>query len=129
MTEFDQGTPPPPQSPPSSASGFDFNGPTIVSLLYLANFVLGISALVGVVLAYIWKGEARPAWEVSHYQYQIRTFWIAVLGSIAGVVLLVVLIGIFVLIAVGVLVVVRTVLSLIAAQKREPMPNPESWLV
>ena len=62
-----------PGSPP--ASGFDFNQPTIISLLYLASFILGVTVIVGVVLAYVWKGEAHAGWEESHYQYLINTFW------------------------------------------------------
>ncbi len=34
-------------------SGFEFNRPTIVSLLYLGSFITGITAIIGVVLAYV----------------------------------------------------------------------------
>lgn len=116
-------------TPPAATGGFDFNQPTIISLCYLASFITGITGLVGVVLAYVWKGEPKAEWEVSHYQYLIRTFWIGLIGSIIGFVLLLVLIGIFVLLAVAALVGVRSVLSLINAQKHAPMPNPDSWLI
>lgn len=114
--------------PPAQSSGFDFNHPTIISLLYLASFVTGITAIVGVVLAYVWRGESREPWEASHYQYLINTFWIGLVGSIIGFVLLIVLVGVFVLLAVMALMVVRSVLSMVRAQKREPMPNPGTWL-
>lgn len=125
--------PPPPgaQSSPAastSAAGFDFNQPTIISLLYLSSFILGVTAIVGVVLAYVWKGEAKQEWEISHYQYLINTFWIGFVGSIVSVLLMIVLIGFLLIFAVAALVVVRCVLSLINAQKREPMPNPGTWL-
>lgn len=119
---------PPPGPPPAPQGGFDFNYPTIVALLYLGSFLLGITGLVGVVLAYVWKGEARPAWEASHFQYLINTFWIGFVGSIIGFVLMFVLIGIPILLAVMALFVVRSVLSLVRAQKQEPMPNPGTWL-
>lgn len=112
-----------------SGGGFDFNQPTIISLLYLAGYVTGVTAIVGVVLGYIWKGEPKAEWEVSHYAYLIRTFWIGFIGSIIGFLLLIVVIGFLVLLAVGVLVIIRTVLSLINAQKQEPMPDPDSWLI
>lgn len=120
-----------PQSAPSSpaaASGFDFNRPTIISLLYLSSAILGVTGLVGIVLAYVWKGEPHEAWEESHYRYLIRTFWLGLIGSVIGVLLMIVLIGFLVLVAVAVLVVVRSVLSLVNAQKKQPMPNPETWL-
>jgi uncharacterized membrane protein len=114
--------------PASASSSFDFNHPTIISLLYLSSAVLGITGLVGVVLAYVWKGETHAEWEGSHYEYLIRTFWIGLIGAVASVVLMLVLIGFLLLIAVGVLVLVRCVLSLVNAQKRQPMPNPQTWL-
>lgn len=129
MSDIGQQDPRQQPAPPSTpTAGFDFNGPTIVSLLYLSSFVLGVTVIVGVVLAYVWKGEARAGWEASHYEYLIRTFWIGLIGSALGVLLLLVLIGALVLLAVAVLVVVRCVLSLVNAQKREPMPNPQTWL-
>lgn len=110
-------------------SGFDFNHPTIVSLLYLASFLTGITAIVGVVLAYVWKGETTSGWEASHYEYLIRTFWIFLIGTVIGSILILALIGLLILPAVCVLVVVRCVMSLLNAQKRQPMPNPQSWLI
>lgn len=119
--------PPPPSGQPQG--GFDFNYPTIVSLLYLSSFLLGITMLVGVVLAYVWKGESgREPWEASHYQYLINTFWIGLAGSIIGFLTLILVVGFFVLLATMALVVVRCVLSLLRAQKHEPMPNPGTWL-
>ena len=55
-------------------------------------------------------------------------FWIGLIGSVVGFVLLIVLVGFVVLLAVAALVVVRSVLSLINAQKQVPMPNPGTWL-
>ncbi len=112
----------------SNSAGFDFNQPTIVSLLYLSSFILGITAIVGVVLAYVWRNEGREEWEYSHYDYLIRTFWIGLIGGIVSVLLMIVLIGFLLLPAICVLVVVRCVLSLLRAQKKEPMPNPDTWL-
>lgn len=121
---------PPPPGPPSGTpqGGFDLNYPTIVSLLYLGSFFTGITGIVGVVLAYVWKGEAREPWEASHYTYLINTFWIGLFGSIISFVLMIIVVGVFLWVAVAVLMVVRCVLSLIRAQKREPMPNPDTWL-
>lgn len=112
--------------PPAPAGGFDLNHPTIVSLLYLGSFVVGVTGLVGIVLAYVWRGDNPAGWEESHYAYLIRTFWFGLLGSVVGVVLSVVLIGVPILIATAIWVIIRSVLSLLKAQKREPMPNPET---
>jgi len=109
-------------------TGFDMNQPTIISLLYLLSFVTGVSALVGVVLAYIWKAEPKAEWEVSHYQYHINTFWIALVGFFVSFVLMFVLIGFLLFPAVMVLLLVRDVLSMVNAQKHQPMPNPGTLL-
>jgi uncharacterized membrane protein len=112
----------------NTGGGFDFNRPTIVGLLFLASFAVGITGIVGLVLAYVWKSEPHDAWETSHYAYHIRTFWFGLLGFFIGGVLTLVLIGILIIIAVGIWAIVRTVLSLIKAQKREPMPDPQTLL-
>ena len=125
--EAPQGQPAPP-APQSQSGGFDLNRPTIISLLYLSSFLLGITVIIGVVLAYVWKGEPHGDWEASHYAYLIRTFWIGFLGSVISFILMIILIGFLLWIAVAVLVIVRCVLSLINAQKQAPMPNPETWL-
>lgn len=111
------------------SSGFEFNNPTIISLLYLASFITGITAIIGVVLAYLWRNEPRAAWEASHYQYLINTFWIALVGSILGFLLMIVLLGFLILAAVAVLVIVRSVMSLVNAQKHAPIANPSTWFV
>lgn len=126
----------PPQSPapkpsgsPTPSGGFDANRPTIISLCYLGSYITGISGLVGIVLAHVWQGEDNPEWMASHLTYLIRTFWIGVLASIVGIVLSVVLIGIPILLAAAVWVGVRSIMSLIKAQKQEPMPDPQTLLI
>lgn len=113
----------------SPSGGFDLNHPTIISLCYISSLVLGVTGLVGIVLAFVWKGEAHDEWEDSHYQYLINTFWIGLVGSIVSFILMIVLIGFFLLFATMALVIVRSVLSLINAQKRLAMPNPGSWTI
>ena len=114
----------PPPPPPATSGGFDMNRPTIISLLYLSSFILGVTALIGVILAFVWKGEPHEDWEATHYQYLINTFWIGLVGTIVGIVTMIVLVGFLVLLATMALCVVRSVLSLMNAQKRQAMPNP-----
>ena len=111
------------------ANGFEFNRPTIAGLLYLASCITGISAIIGVVLCYVWKGEPHEPWEATHYTYLIRTFWIGVVGSVAGIVALLVGIGFLILLGIAIWSLVRTVLSIVSAQKREAMKDPETLFV
>lgn len=126
--------PPPAPSALPAAGGFELNHPTLISLLYIASLALGVTALVGVVLAHVWRSDNPQAWEQSHFTYLIRTFWAALIVSVAGVILAVgvigypIMAGMFLLAAV-LWMVVRSALSLAKAQKREPMPRPETlWL-
>lgn len=119
-------TTPPNATPP--AGGFDLNRPTIINLLYLASFVTGITSIVGLVLCYVWKSDAHEPWEATHYQYLANTFWFGLAGFVIGFILMIVLIGFLVWIAVAIWFVVRVVMSMINAQKREPMPNPGTLL-
>lgn len=110
--------------------GFEFNNPTVISLLYLASWVTGgLTGIVGVVLAFVWRNEPRADWEISHYQYHINSFWIALIGTVAGILLMIVVIGFLLILAAAILVIVRSVLSLLNAQKHMPMPNPHSWTI
>jgi uncharacterized membrane protein len=119
-----------PSQPPSSPgpAGFDFNRPTIIALLYLASPLLGITAIIGVVLAYVWRNEAHAEWEESHYTYLITTFWLALIGTAICFLLMLVLIGFLLIFAVAIHALVRSVLVLVNAQKQAAMPNPGTWL-
>ena len=110
----------------SNADSVDGNRPVIVGALYLASFITGITGIIGVVLAHMWRGDARGTWAESHYTYLIRTFWFGLLGSIIGGLLTLVLIGFFVLLAVAIWFGVRSVLSLVKASRQEPMPDPDT---
>ncbi|WP_067734312.1 DUF4870 family protein [Novosphingobium naphthalenivorans] len=112
------------------ASGFEFNNPTVISLLYLAAWVTGgLTGIIGAVLAFVWRNEPKADWEISHYQYHINSFWIALAGTALGMVLMIVLVGFLLMGAVAILVIVRSVLALLNAQKHLPMPNPGSWTI
>lgn len=115
-------------SPAGPATGFDLNRPTIVALLYLASFITVITGLVGLVLAYVWKNEPHEAWEVSHYRYHIRSFWYGFAGALICALLTLILIGLLGFVALAVWLIVRTVLALLKAQRKEPITDPDTLL-
>ena len=47
----------------------------VVYGLYIASFFVGLTGLVGLVLAYVKRAEARGTIYESHFTNQIRTFW------------------------------------------------------
>jgi uncharacterized membrane protein len=99
----------------------------IVYILYLVSLAVGVTSIVGVVMAYIHEGEA-PAWLRSHYRFQIRTFWIGLLYGFIGAILTALVIGAVVLAFVVVWLVVRCVKGLQAVEKGQPVANPATWL-
>lgn len=100
----------------------------VVYALYLASFVLGFTSLVGVVIAYVYRGKG-PIWLDEHYRYQIRTFWIGLLyGAIAGLLTLIV-IGFPLLLALAVWLIIRCVKGFKGLQEKRAPDNVDSWLV
>ena len=65
--------------------------------------------IVGVVIDYIKRDDARGTWIESHFTWQIRTFWWSLLWAVIGGILLLVLIGWLVLAAAAVWVIYRIV--------------------
>lgn len=113
---------------PTQTGGFDFNQPTIISLLFLGSYVTGLTGLVGIVLAHVWQSDNQEEWAASHFTYLIRTFWIGFAAFFVAGLLSIVLIGFLLMPLVAIWVGVRSVMSLIRAQKREPLPEPNTLL-
>ena len=100
----------------------------LVYILYLAALIVGITALVGVVIAYLNRGEA-PAALQSHYQFQIRTFWIGILFTLIGGLTTIVIVGWLILLATLVWWIVRCVKGMQYLGRQQAYPNPTTWMV
>ncbi len=99
----------------------------IVYILYLFGLVVGVTGIIGVVMAYINRDDA-PEWLKSHYQFQIRTFWIGALYTLIGIILSYVLIGIMVLFFFVIWLIVRCVKGIKFLDQKEAPPNPTGWM-
>ena len=119
-------TAPDPDLPPTLAQ--DKTMALVVYVLFLVGLTNGLTAVIGLVLAYVSKGDA-PGWLQSHYVFQIRTFWISLLLAAIGCLLLIVGVGVLILAAVGVWVAVRCILGLMRLVRGEAYPNPQSWMI
>ena len=53
----------------------------------IGSFLGSVPSIVGVVLNYVKRGDARHTWLESHYRWQIRTFWYTLLWLVVGAVL------------------------------------------
>ena len=92
----------------------------IIWILFLVNFVIPFTAIIGVVLAYVWRGEDSAHPMASHFAKQIQVFWYSLIGVVVGTVLMIVLIGWFVLIAVAIYFAVMSILGLVKALDDKP---------
>jgi uncharacterized membrane protein len=101
----------------------------LIYVLYLASVVVGLTIIVGVVIAYVNRGDARGTWVESHYTYQIRTFWIGLLYSFISFLLMFVVIGFLLIVVVAIWGIVRCVRGLQWAAEGKPVPDPQTWLV
>ena len=99
----------------------------IVYILYLAAYVVGITAVIGVIIAHIQVGTAEPML-ASHYRFQIRTFWIGVLYLVAGFILVWVLIGFLVFLWWFIWSLVRNIKGVLALNENRPIADPGSWM-
>lgn len=70
----------------------------------IGSFVFGWPSIIAVILNYVKRDEARGTWLESHFTWQIRTFWFAMLWAVVvlavGLPFTIVLIG-FAMWAVG----------------------------
>jgi len=99
----------------------------IVYILYLVGIVIGITGLIGVIIAYVNRNDA-PDWLETHYQFQIRTFWIGILYMLIGTILTVILVGYLVYLFVVIWLIVRCIKGLKSLDTKEACPDPAGWL-
>jgi uncharacterized membrane protein len=98
-----------------------------VYILYLLGFCTVITALVGLVIARVKSGSADEIWE-THFQFQVRTFWIGLLCLCLSFLLMFVLVGWFLFGSWAVWTLFRVIKGMILLNDRKPIPRPASWL-
>jgi uncharacterized membrane protein len=91
----------------------------------VGSFVGSIPSIVAVVLNYATRRDARGTWVDSHYRWQIRTFWFALLWWCFGWLLIFTivgaLLGIPMLIALTIWLIYRIARGWLALHDRRPM--------
>src|SRR5262249_26178637 len=97
-----------------------------VYLLYGVGYFTGISALIGVIIAYVKVDDADPVLR-SHYRFQIRTFWIGLLYLAIAIPLCLVLIGIPILAWWSIWSLIRIVKGILLLNEHKLIANPGSW--
>ena len=82
-----------PSAPPPLVSNNELV--MVVYILYLVGFFTGITALAGVIVAHMQIGRSDPMSD-THFQFQIRTFWIGLLYVVVGAITAVVVVGLLI---------------------------------
>lgn len=68
----------------------------------ITAFLTGWPSIIAVILNYVKRADARGTYLDSHFRWQLRTFWFAVLWLVVMSVLVVTIIGIPIAIALGI---------------------------
>ncbi len=117
----------PPLAPPATADGA-MGLYAVYALILFAVPTLGVSALIALLAV-----TGRPAPEQplarSHFIFQQRTLWAAAVAALAGGILIVVNLGVFVLFAAAVWVVVRGAWGVLALKSGTTIAHPRTWLI
>ena len=96
----------------------------------LGSFLFGWPSIIAVIINYVKRGDARGTWLESHFTWQIRTFWFALLWAcivgIVGLVLAIVVVGIAIwvvgLFVLGIWAIYRIARGWLALRDRRPVP-------
>jgi uncharacterized membrane protein len=93
----------------------------------VGSFLGGIPSIVAVILNYVKRADTRGTFLESHFRWQIRTFWYALLWVVVATCVAVTIIGIpiamLMFLVLGAWVVYRVARGWLALNERRPMPD------
>jgi uncharacterized membrane protein len=95
------------------------------SATIVGSFVGSVPSIIAVIMNYVKRGDARGTWVDSHYRWQIRTFWFALLWAIIGWMLIFTIlgaiIGVPVLVALTLWLIYRIARGWLRLRDKQPM--------
>lgn len=99
------------------------------SAFIVTSFLFGLPSIVAVILNYVKRSDVRGTFLDSHFRWQIRTFWFALLwivvASLLSLPLMLVLVGFLTLwlaaVVIGVWVLYRVLRGWLRLSARQPM--------
>jgi uncharacterized membrane protein len=97
----------------------------VSSAAVVTAFLTGWPSILAVILNYVKRGDVRGTWLDSHFRWQIRTFWWALLWLVLALLLAVTIIGIpfafLVVFATGLWVLYRIIRGWLALNDGRPI--------
>jgi uncharacterized membrane protein len=121
-----------------TAAGYeDKTLPVIVYVLYFLGLFHGLTMIIGLIIAYVSRDTAGPRM-ASHYTWLIRTFWTTLAGMVLGLLVIgvgiplsVILIGVPIMMAGGlicaaawVVCLIRLIVGVTHVARDEAYPRP-----
>ena len=95
--------------------------------MIVTAFLTGWTSIIAVILNYVKRSEVRGTWLDSHFSWQIRTFWFALLWLAVGGILFLTVVGIpfaFALwFATGIWVLYRIIRGWLALSSEKVLPR------
>jgi uncharacterized membrane protein len=95
--------------------------------MIVTAFLTGWPSIIAVILNYVKRSEVRGTWLDSHFSWQIRTFWFALLWLAIGGVLFLTVVGIpfafVVWFATGIWVLYRIIRGWLALSSQKELPQ------
>ena len=100
----------------------------LVSAAFVVTaFLTGWPSIIAVIINYVKRSDVRGTWLDSHFSWQIRTFWFALLWVGVAVVLFITLVGIpfawAIWVITGIWVLYRIIRGWLALSSRRAMPT------
>lgn len=96
------------------------------SALIVTAFLTGWPSIIAVIINYVKRSDVQGTWLDSHFGWQLRTFWFALLWLVVGTAAFVTVIGIAVAIVIwigtGLWVLYRLIRGWMALSEKKAMP-------
>jgi uncharacterized membrane protein len=97
----------------------------LTSATIVSAFIFGWPSIIAVVINYATRSHAEGSWLASHYQWQLRTFWYALLWLLVAGLLAITLVGIpaaiLVMFVTGIWVLYRMLRGWLALANRQAL--------
>ena len=94
--------------------------------LVVTAFLTGWPSIIAVILNYVKRSEVRATWLDSHFSWQLRTFWFALLWLVIGAIAFATVVGIPVAVVLwlgtGIWVLYRIIRGWMALGSQKTMP-------
>ncbi len=94
---------------------------TVVYALQAIAFFVGLTSVVGIIINYIKLSEAQGTWLASHFRWQIRTFWFALLWFVVGFITSFIFIGYIIMFANVIWMIYRVAKGWLRLNDNKPM--------